>query len=181
MVSRATGRGSAGAAAARAAKGHLRVLVVHGPNLNLLGEREPGVYGRVRLAEVDRRLRELGRELGMEVETFQSNSEGAIVDRIQLARGRCDVLLINPAGYTHTSVAIRDAVLALGVPAIEVHLSNVYRRESLRHRSTLADIVNGRIMGFGADSYLLALRAAKGLAEIAAPPAARDSIKASRS
>src|SRR5713226_9477213 len=94
------------------------------------------------------------------VETFQSNSEGSIVDRIQLARGKVDALLINPAGYTHVSIAIRDAIQTLDVPVIEVHLSNVYRRESFRHTSTLADIVAGRIMGFGADSYLLALRAA---------------------
>ncbi len=137
-----------------------RVLVVHGPNLNLLGEREPEIYGRTTLAEIDRRLRELGREFGATVETFQSNSEGAIVDRIQQARGRADVLVINPAAYTHTSVAIRDAVGALGVPVIEVHLSNVYRREPFRHHSTIADVAHGRIMGFGPESYMLALRAA---------------------
>jgi len=140
-----------------------RVLVIHGPNLNLLGDREPEIYGRTSLAEIDRRLRALGRELGVTVETFQSNSEGAIVDRIQQARGRADVLVINPAAYTHTSVAIRDAVGALGVPVIEVHLSNVYRREPFRHHSTLADIAHGRIMGFGPESYMLALRAAAGL------------------
>jgi 3-dehydroquinate dehydratase-2 len=144
------------------------VLVIHGPNLNLLGEREPEIYGRTTLAEIDDRLRELGAELGVSVETFQSNSEGAIVDRIQEARGKVGVLLINPAGYTHTSVAIRDAVQALGVPVIEVHLSNVYRRERFRHRSMFADVAHGRIMGFGADSYLLALRAAAGLVRSAA-------------
>lgn len=142
-----------------------RVLVIHGPNLNLLGDREPEIYGRTSLAEIDRRLRALGRELGMSLETFQSNSEGAIVDRIQQARGRADVLVINPAAYTHTSVAIRDAVGALGVPLIEVHLSNVYRREPFRHHSTLADIAHGRIMGFGPESYMLALRAAAGLVQ----------------
>ncbi|HZO82688.1 MAG TPA: type II 3-dehydroquinate dehydratase [Candidatus Binataceae bacterium] len=139
------------------------VLVIHGPNLNLLGEREPEIYGRTRLDDIDRALQELGRELGLEVETFQSNSEGAIVDRIQRARGRASALLINPAAYTHTSVAIRDAIAAAGLPTVEVHLSNVYRREPFRHHSTIADIVAGRIMGFGADSYLLGLRALRRL------------------
>jgi 3-dehydroquinate dehydratase II len=139
------------------------VLVVHGPNLNLLGEREPGIYGRTTLAQIDLRLRELGLELGMAVDTFQSNSEGAIVDRIQEARGEIDALIINPAAYTHTSVAIRDTISTLGVPIIEVHLSNVYRREAFRHHSTIADIVDGRVIGFGPDSYYLALRAAQGL------------------
>lgn len=139
------------------------VLVIHGPNLNLLGEREPAIYGRTGLKEVDRRIRELGEELGVAVESFQSNSEGALVDRIQQARGSADVVVINPAAFTHTSIAIRDALAALDTPVIEVHLSNVYRREPFRHHSTVADIAHGRIMGFGADSYLLALRAAKGL------------------
>ena len=138
----------------------LRVLVIHGPNLNMLGEREPEIYGRTTLREIDDRLRELADELSLELETFQSNSEGEIVDRIQQARAKIDVLLINPAAYTHTSIAIRDAVAALAVPVIEVHLSNVYRREPFRHNSTLADIAHGRIMGFGAESYMLALRAA---------------------
>ncbi|HJU29169.1 MAG TPA: type II 3-dehydroquinate dehydratase [Candidatus Binataceae bacterium] len=136
------------------------VLVIHGPNLNLLGTREPEVYGRTTLSDIDGSLSELGRELGVEVASFQSNSEGAIVDHIQQARGRIDVLIINPAAYTHTSVAIRDAIAAVAVPTIEIHLSNVYRREAFRHHSTIADIVEGRIMGFGADGYLLALRAA---------------------
>ncbi|MGH7932955.1 MAG: type II 3-dehydroquinate dehydratase [Candidatus Binataceae bacterium] len=141
----------------------VKVLVVHGPNLNLLGDREPSVYGRTTLKEIDRRLGELGQELGMIVETFQSNSEGAMVDRIQAARGQIDVLIINPAAYTHTSVAIRDALSAIDVPVVEVHLSNVYRREPFRHHSTIADIAIGRIMGFGADTYYLALRAAENL------------------
>ena len=139
------------------------VLVVHGPNLNLLGEREPEVYGRTRLADIDRKLMEMGRGLGLKVETFQSNHEGAIVDRIQAARGKSDVLLINPGAFTHTSVAIRDAILGVGLPAIEVHLSNVYKREAFRHHSTIADITVGRIMGFGAESYYLALKAARSL------------------
>jgi 3-dehydroquinate dehydratase-2 len=136
------------------------VLVIHGPNLNLLGEREPEIYGPATLSDIDRSLRELGRELGLSVETFQSNSEGEIVDCIQRARGRVAAVIINPAAYTHTSVAIRDALSPLKVPLVEVHLSNVYRREPFRHHSTVADIVNGRIMGFGAGGYLLALRAA---------------------
>ena len=140
------------------------VLVVHGPNLNLLGEREPEVYGRTTLKDIDAALRGLGHELGVAVETFQSNSEGAIVDRIQAARGKIQALIINPAAYTHTSVAIRDVILAIGAPCIEVHLSNVYKREPMRHHSTIADIVVGRIMGFGAESYTLALRAAARIA-----------------
>jgi 3-dehydroquinate dehydratase-2 len=139
------------------------VLVLHGPNLNLLGTREPEIYGRATLRDIDRRLVEVGRELGLSVKTFQSNSEGELVDRIQAARGRIDVLIINPAAYTHTSIAIRDAIGALEAPVIEVHLSNVYKREPFRHHSTVADIVEGRIMGFGAESYVLALRAAVGI------------------
>jgi 3-dehydroquinate dehydratase-2 len=141
------------------------VLVIHGPNLNLLGQREPDVYGHTRLLDIDRSLKQLGRELGLKVETFQSNSEGAIVDRIHRARGRARALVINPAAYTHTSVAIRDAITACDLPTIEVHLSNVYAREPFRHHSTIAGIVVGRIMGFGAEGYLLALRAAKRLVE----------------
>jgi len=145
----------------------LRVLVVHGPNLNLLGEREPEVYGRTRLSDIDRELKQLGAELGIKVKTFQSNSEGDIITRIQEARGKVDALLINPAGYTHTSVAIRDAILALEAPTVEVHLSNVYRREPMRHHSTIADVSVARIMGFGAPGYALALRAVRGLVETA--------------
>jgi 3-dehydroquinate dehydratase-2 len=145
------------------ATGRTKVLVVHGPNLNLLGEREPGIYGATTLDDIDRDLHVLAEELGLELETFQSNSEGALVDRIQAARGQIAVLIINPAAYTHTSVAIRDVILAIGVPCIEVHLSNVYKREAFRHHSTIADIAAGRIMGFGADSYMIALRAAKNL------------------
>ena len=147
--------------------GTLAVLVVHGPNLNLLGEREPEVYGRTRLADIDRELKQLGDELEIKVTTYQSNSEGDIVTRIQQARGKVDALLINPAGYTHTSVAIRDAILALEAPAVEVHLSNVYRREPMRHHSTIADVAVARIMGFGAPGYALALRAVRGLVETA--------------
>jgi len=113
------------------------------------------------LGDIDRALKELGRELGLKVETFQSNSEGAIVDRIQRARGRARALVINPAAYTHTSVAIRDAITACDLPTVEVHLSNVYAREPFRHHSIIGGVVVGRIMGFGAEGYLLALRAAR--------------------
>lgn len=138
-------------------------LVIHGPNLNLLGQREPEVYGRTTLRDIDRELKRLGKELGLIVDTFQSNSEGALVDRIQKARGRTDIILINPGAYTHTSIAIRDAFAAIAVPVIEVHLSNVYKREPFRHHSTIADLAVGRIMGFGSESYYLALRAAANL------------------
>ena len=158
-------QGAQKAAADDASSAPATVLVIHGPNLNLLGQREPEIYGHTTLEDIDSSLKRLGQELGLEVETFQSNSEGAIVDRIQQARGRSRVLVINPAAYTHTSVAIRDAITACELPTVEVHLSNVYAREPFRHHSTIADIVVGRIMGFGADGYLLALRAAKRLIE----------------
>lgn len=137
-----------------------RILVVHGPNLNLLGTREPEVYGRDTLASIDARLHALGAELGVTVETFQSNSEGALVDRIQEARGQAAAIVINAAAYTHTSVAIRDALVAVELPFVEVHLSNIHRRERFRHRSLLADVAVGQVQGFGAESYLLGLRAA---------------------
>jgi 3-dehydroquinate dehydratase-2 len=136
-----------------------RILVIHGPNLNLLGTREPEIYGRRTLAEIDARLAELGRGLGVAVEAFQSNHEGAIVDRIQQAIGACDGLIINAAAYTHTSVAIRDALSMLSVPVVEVHLSNIHRRETFRHTSLMADVVTGQVLGLGPAGYELALRA----------------------
>ncbi|MFZ1984423.1 MAG: type II 3-dehydroquinate dehydratase [Desulfatitalea sp.] len=136
-----------------------RVLVVHGPNLNLLGLREPEVYGRTRLADIDARLAALGRQWGLDVTTFQSNHEGAIVDKIQASVGKIDGLIINPAAYTHTSIAIRDAIVVLSVPIIEVHISNVHKREAFRHRSLLADVITGQIVGLGVNGYYLALRA----------------------
>jgi 3-dehydroquinate dehydratase-2 len=136
----------------------LRILVLHGPNLNLLGLREPGIYGAETLEAIEADLRDLSRELGAEVEFFQSNSEGALVDAIQAARGNVDGIVINPAAYTHTSVAIRDALLATAIPFVEVHLSNVQRREAFRRRSLLADVAVGTIAGFGAESYRLGLR-----------------------
>jgi len=136
------------------------VLVINGPNLNLLGTRQPEIYGHATLDDIQRQLLALGAELGVRVVTFQSNSEGALVDKIQQARGDADLIIINPAAYTHTSIAIRDALIAVELPVIEVHLSNVYKREPFRHHSTIADIADARLMGFGAEGYVLALRAA---------------------
>ncbi|PIE18515.1 MAG: type II 3-dehydroquinate dehydratase [Proteobacteria bacterium] len=134
--------------------------MLHGPNLNLLGTREPGVYGMVTLGQIDRRLERLAIELGCELTASQHNGEGDLVHAIQrAATDGSDGIVINPAAYTHTSVAVRDALSAVGLPAVEVHLSNVYKRESFRHKSLVADLVVGRIMGFGADSYALGLRA----------------------
>lgn len=136
-----------------------RVLVINGPNLNLLGQREPGVYGDASLERINRTLLELGRELGIELEFFQSNHEGELVEAVQKARGRIDAILINPAAFTHTSVALRDAFLAVALPFVEVHLSNVHAREPFRRNSFLSDIARGVIAGFGPDSYRLGLRA----------------------
>jgi 3-dehydroquinate dehydratase-2 len=139
------------------------VWVLHGPNLNLIGTREPELYGRETLQAIERRMHELARELGLSLVTFQSNSEGALIDRIQAARGAAAAIIINAAAYTHTSIAIRDALLAVDLPVIEVHLSNVYKREPFRHPSLIAGVAVGQIVGFGADSYLLGLRAAAAL------------------
>jgi 3-dehydroquinate dehydratase-2 len=146
-----------------------RILVIHGPNLNLLGQREPEIYGRTTLSEINRSLNALGTQLGLAVDTFQSNHEGAIVDGIQQAAEKCDGLIINAAAFTHTSIAIRDALAALNVPIVEVHLSNIHRREPFRHVSMTAAVVTGQILGFGAAGYLLALRA---LAEMIPPAVA---------
>ena len=135
------------------------VLVLHGPNLNLLGRREPGIYGSVTLDIVNGRLRALSDELDVVLEVLQSNHEGVLVDVIQEASHQHQGILINAAAYTHTSVAIRDAIAAVNLPAVEVHLSNIYKRESFRHHSYIASVVVGQISGFGADSYLLGLRA----------------------
>jgi len=143
----------------------MRVLVVHGPNLNLLGTREPTVYGDVTLDQVNDMLATLATELGVELSTFQTNQEGLMVDRIQSAMGNADGILINPAGFTHTSVALRDVLLATEIPFVEVHLSNIHAREEFRRTSLLADVAEGVISGFGPDSYLLGLRALSTLLE----------------
>jgi 3-dehydroquinate dehydratase-2 len=136
-----------------------RVLVLHGPNLNLLGQREPEIYGRQTLAEIDAELSARAKELDLEIQCFQSNHEGELVDRIQEAMGQVGGILINPAGFTHSSVALRDALAAVSLPVIEVHLSNVHARESFRQHSYISPIALGVISGLGAHGYLLALEA----------------------
>lgn len=138
--------------------GNKAVTVIHGPNLNLLGEREPDIYGAESLQDINASLVALGEELGLTVTHFHSNHEGDLVDAIQRARDTTDGLIINPAGYGHVSVALRDALSAYPHPAIEVHLSNIYRREEFRHHSLVSGVVTGVVCGFGADSYRLALR-----------------------
>jgi 3-dehydroquinate dehydratase II len=138
-----------------------RILVLNGPNLNLLGTREPEVYGRATLADVEAGLARLAAELGHTLATFQSNAEHALVDRVQQARTeQVDFILINPGALTHTSIALRDALLGVGIPFIEVHISNVFARESFRHRSFLTDVAVGIVSGLGVQGYELALRAA---------------------
>ena len=137
----------------------LHILVLHGPNLNLLGTREPTVYGEATLAEINDMLMGLGKELGVSVETRQSNIEGELVTWIQQAPSQFQGLVFNPAAYTHTSIALRDAVTGVGLPMVEVHLSNIHRRESFRRRSYLASVSLGQISGFGPQSYSLGLRA----------------------
>lgn len=135
------------------------VLVLHGPNLNLLGLREPAVYGPHTLADVDAALERLAEELGIEVACRQSNHEGELIEWLHEARERFDGVVMNPAGYTHTSVALRDAIASIDKPCVEVHLSNVHKRETFRHTSLTAGVCVGVVMGFGLDSYLLGLRA----------------------
>jgi len=137
----------------------VKIAVVHGPNLNLLGRREPAVYGSATLADIDAALSTLAAELGVEVECFQSNGEGALVDFVQDAAERAAGFVVNAGGYTHTSVALRDALVGVARPFVEVHLSNVFAREAFRRRSMLADRALGVVSGFGRASYLLALRA----------------------
>jgi 3-dehydroquinate dehydratase-2 len=139
------------------------VLVLNGPNLYLLGRRQPEIYGKLTLAEIEKKVRALAEELGVHVEFRQSNSEGELVTWIQQAAEQFGAIVMNPAAYTHTSLAMRDAIAAVGVPTIEIHLSNIYRRESFRHHSFIAEVAVGQIAGFGADSYLLGLRAAASL------------------
>jgi 3-dehydroquinate dehydratase-2 len=136
-----------------------RILVLHGPNLNTLGTREPAVYGTTTLDDIHAELSELVKERGGELEFFQSNHEGALIDRIQEAPSWADAILINPGGLTHTSVVLRDALAATGLPVVEVHLSNVFARESFRHHSYVSPVAWGVIAGFGAASYRLGLQA----------------------
>jgi 3-dehydroquinate dehydratase-2 len=139
----------------------MKVLVIHGPNLNLLGKRETGIYGKKSLNDINKSISTLALSLGIKVRILQINNEGKIIEAIQ--KSDYDALIINPAAYTHTSIAIRDALLAVGKPAIEVHLSNIHRREEFRKKSFIADVAVGQISGFGPESYLLALRAAKSI------------------
>ena len=137
----------------------LRLLVLHGPNLNLLGTREPSVYGQMSLPDINKSIARRASELGVAVQTKQSNVEGELVTWIQNARGHFDGLIINPAAYTHTSIAIRDAIAAVALPTVEVHLSNIHQREEFRHHSFIAGVALGQIAGFGPTGYLLALNA----------------------
>jgi 3-dehydroquinate dehydratase II len=146
-----------------------RILVLHGPNLNLLGRREPEVYGTLPLEEIDRRVADRGAELGVEVRSSQSNLEGELVTLIQEAEGWADVIVLNPGGYSHTSVAIRDAVTAVGIPTIEVHLTNPLSREPFRHTDVVGGACAGVISGFGWRSYLLALEAVARAGALPAP------------
>ena len=138
------------------------IAVLNGPNLNLLGKREPEVYGRTTLGEIETMVREAARPLGAEIEWFQTNHEGALVDAVQGLRGRVDGALVNAAAFTHSSLSLRDAMLAVKVPFVELHLSNIFAREAERRHSVIADLAVGLVTGFGAQSYLLALQALVG-------------------
>ena len=142
-----------------------KILVIHGPNLNLLGAREVNVYGKVTIDEINKHLESAAKAKGVSLKIVQSNHEGEIVGLIGASKGAFDAILINPAAYTHTSVAIRDAISAVGVPTVEVHLSNIYSREEFRHTSLIAPVAKGQIAGFGTMSYILGLEAAIGLIE----------------
>ena len=136
-----------------------KILVIHGPNLNMLGTRDPAVYGKVTLVQINDQLKKIAKKRKVGIKVVQSNHEGQIVDLIGKAKNKFDALLINPAAYTHTSVAIRDAIAASGILTVEVHLSNIYSREEFRHKSLISPVAKGTILGFGAKSYYLALEA----------------------
>lgn len=137
-----------------------KILILNGPNLNLLGTRQPEIYGKLTLTQIDKQVRALAKELAVEIEFRQSNSEGELVTWIQQAAETFSAIVINPAAYTHTSLAMRDAISAVGLPVVEIHLSNIHKREQFRHHSYIAEVAVGQITGFGAESYLLGLRAA---------------------
>ena len=137
-----------------------KILVIHGPNLNLLGSREPDIYGKVSIKKIDNELSKVAKKNKVQLKIAQSNHEGEIVDLIQNAEGKFDAMVINPAAYTHTSVAIRDAIAAVGIPTVEVHLSNIYSREEFRRTSLISPVAAGQVSGFGINSYLLGLEAA---------------------
>jgi 3-dehydroquinate dehydratase-2 len=137
-----------------------KILIIHGPNLNLLGTREVDVYGKITIEDINKELKKTAASEGVELEFRQSNHEGEIVDLIGSAKGKFDAILINPAAYTHTSVAIRDAISATAIPTVEVHLTNIYAREEFRHTSLVAPVAVGQVSGFGLESYVLGLKAA---------------------
>lgn len=137
----------------------MKILVIHGPNLNLLGTREPGIYGKVTISRINAELNKAAKKEGASLKIVQSNHEGEIVELIGKSKGKIGGILINPAAYTHTSVAIRDAIQAVSIPTVEVHLSNIYAREEFRHNSLIAPVASGQVSGFGINSYLLGLKA----------------------
>jgi 3-dehydroquinate dehydratase-2 len=136
------------------------ILILNGPNLNLLGQRQPEIYGKLTLTDIEKHVRTLAKELDVEIDFRQSNSEAELVTWIQEAANRFNAIVINPAAYTHTSLAMRDAISAVGIPTVEIHISNIHKREPFRHHSYIAEVAIGQIAGFGAESYLLGLRAA---------------------